>query len=291
MLFVTPCSSRLPVTSKPSAVDSIEVDSNRAVGNFSTSKKSADLRWPVSLSLSDQSEVVSISTLTLDRVGSPSTRLISPVNEWKPPSWLPVTFEPTVLPSEADPPWRFTGSGMEEAEAVSFSGDGTIEITTGPNQRARWASTSLDGFGAADRQKGFTAEIRMQVLRSTARMRGIDFEAYVGDGAPEGKRYFITVTQTGVYYHRPGGFTPLVEEIDNHSAMHSYRIAAREDGIAQVYRDGELLRVVRPDHSVDGMLRPGGPYLQWGEGAGASEADAVVEHVAFDLGGPSQPLP
>ena len=39
-------------------------------------------------------------TLTREAAGSPSTRLISPSKAWKPPSWLPVTLEPTQLTVE-----------------------------------------------------------------------------------------------------------------------------------------------------------------------------------------------
>jgi len=42
-------------------------------------------------------------------------------------------------------------------------------------------------------------------------------------------------------------------------------------------------------HAADPLLKPKGPYFQWGEGAGASEADALVAHVAYDLTGPYQP--
>ena len=51
------------------------------------------------------------------------------------------------------------------------------------------------------------------------------------------------------------------------------------------HRDGELLGVRPASHSVDHMLSPHGPYLQWGEGAGSSEADALIGYVAYDLGG------
>jgi hypothetical protein len=37
------------------------------------------------------------------------------------------------------------------------------------------------------------------------------------------------------------------------------------------------------------MLKVSGPYLQWGEGAGGSEADAHVAFIAWDLSGPAQP--
>jgi len=203
---------------------------------------------------------------------------------------LGVVFEPKMLPSAARPAWRFTGSGMKESKAVSFPAPGVMKIDTGGKQRARWVSDGPDGFGAVDPAKGFTAEIRLQVLKSTSRMRGIDFEAYVGDGSAAGSRYFITITRTAVYW-LDHGFTRLAEEVDNHSAMHVYRFAVREDGSVQIYRDDELLSVRPAAHAVDPLLPAHGPYLQWGEGAGASEADALVGHVAYDLTGAYAPEP
>ena len=202
---------------------------------------------------------------------------------------LPHVFACTTLPTKASPPWRFTGSGIAEAEAVSFPSEGVMAIDAGAGQRARWADVSKEGFGGVDAAKGFAAEIGMQVVKSTARTRGIDFEAYVGDGSPRGRRYFITVTRTGVYWHDGRRFEALAEGLDNHSALHAYRLAVRPDGVAQVYRDGKLLAVRTAAAAVDSMLEPRGPYLQWGEGAGGSEADARVAHVAWDLGGASQP--
>ena len=199
---------------------------------------------------------------------------------------LASVFVPRHLPG-VDRAWRFTGSGVREADAVSFPG-GVMRIDTGKGQRARWVSASKGAFGSADRAKGHTAEIRMQVLKSTSRTRGIDLETYVGDGTKRGRRCMVTVTGSGVYW-LGGAFAALAEGLDNHSAMHTYRLAVRGDGTAQIYRDGRLLGVRRAAGAVDSMVGAKGPYLQWGEGAGGSEADAKVAHVAYDLGGAFAP--
>ncbi|MFP4055800.1 MAG: SUMF1/EgtB/PvdO family nonheme iron enzyme [Candidatus Brocadiia bacterium] len=200
---------------------------------------------------------------------------------------LPTALVPRQAPSKSGP-WRFTGSGVEEGEAVDFPEGGGMRVDTGPGQRARWVDDSPEGFGRARREAGFAAEIRLQVLKSTHRQRGIDFEAYAGDGSPRGRRYFISITTSGVYWYDHGP-QELAEGLDNRSAPHTWRLSVRPDGIVQVYRDGELLAVRQPARQVDPLLRTSRPYLQWGEGAGGSEADALVRHVAYDLGGPSQP--
>jgi len=193
------------------------------------------------------------------------------------------------LPSKSQPAWRFTGSGVAEADAVTFPSSGVMKVDTGANQRARWVDDSPTGFGRADARKRFTIEMRLQVLKSTAPTRGIDLEAYVGDGSPTGIRCFMTITRTGVYWSADEGMVALAENLDNHSALHTYRLAAREDGIAQIYRDDKPLGARPVCHAADPLLKPKGPYFQWGEGAGASEADALVAHVAYDLTGPYQP--
>ena len=192
---------------------------------------------------------------------------------------LATVCKPSEVPGRANPPWSFTGAGVREADAVSFPAPGVMKIDTGAEQRVRWKSDGSHGFAGVDAEKGFTVEIKLQVLKSTSEHRGIDFEAHNGANG----RYFITITATGVYWH-DDDFIPLAEGLDNSSAMHIYRMAVREDGVVQIYRDGELLGV-RPG----AYAAPKEPHIQWGEGAIGSEADALVGHVAYDLSGPAQP--
>jgi formylglycine-generating enzyme required for sulfatase activity len=196
-------------------------------------------------------------------------------------------FEMTDYPSNMAG-WRWTGSGVTEVDAVSFPEPNIILIDTGDSQRARWANDDAGSFGAVDEGTGFTVELKMRVLKSTSATRGIDFEAYTGDGSASGNRYFITITTTGVYWY-DGGFTAIAEGLDNSTEMHSFRMAVRDDQFVQIYRDDQLIAAEAASHSVDGMVGATGPYFQWGEGANSSEADAEVEYVAFDLSGPYGP--
>jgi hypothetical protein len=123
----------------------------------------------------------------------------------------------------------------------------------------------------------------MRVTRSTSGSRGIDLETYV----PAVGRAFVTVTTSAIHWYN-GGFEPLAQSLDNASAMHAYRLAVDAVGNVLVFRDGQLLGTGRAHPSRDNVGSPGA-YLQWGEGAGASEADAVVDSVAFDLLGAFRP--
>ena len=195
---------------------------------------------------------------------------------------LAYMFAPTELPSK-DRHWRFTGSGPAESTAVSFGDSEGMRLDTGPGQRCRWMDDGRDGFAAVDEKAGVTAEIRLAVTRSTARTRGIDFE--IGIDRRQAKRYFITITRTGVYWYDQG-FHELAEGLDNAAGPHTFRFSTRADGVVQVYRDGVVLGLREPSQ---GGFEGRDSYLQWGEGAGASEADAVIHHVGYDLTGAYAP--
>jgi hypothetical protein len=124
----------------------------------------------------------------------------------------------------------------------------------------------------------------MCVTRCTTGSRGIDFETYV----PAVGRSFITVTTSAVYWFG-GGFELLADNLDNTSTMHTYRLAVDVAGNVLVFRDNRLLGTRKTHPSRDNISGLKGAYLQWGEGAGASEADAIVDAVAFDIGGVYRP--
>jgi hypothetical protein len=203
---------------------------------------------------------------------------------------LDVVFDACEILADGSP-WRWTGSGTTSAAVVSYPGPNIMRVDTGTSQRARWADDNNDSFDAVDDSAGFTAEIKMRIFKSTSSTRGVDFELYIGDGSLPGKRYFITVTTTRIYWYEGGSFKPVATDLDNSSQMHTYRVAVRQDGIVQIYRDQDLLAVQIADFSIDPMISADGPYLQFGDGAGGSEADFDVSHIAFDLSSAFDPKP
>ena len=126
----------------------------------------------------------------------------------------------------------------------------------------------------------------MRVPRSTSDSRGIDFETYV----PGVGRSFITVTKSSVFWHG-AGFDQIAERLDNASDAHTYRLAVSANGLVQIFRDGKRLAVRTASGGPDPLARSQGAYIQWGEGAGASEADAVITRVAYDTTGAYRPEP
>lgn len=234
--------------------------------------------------------------LTLTPEGAWLIRLFNDNEQPPEPVELPGKAELDVVFDACDiladgSPWQWTGSGTTQEVVVSYPEPNIMRVDAGSSERARWANDSSDSFGVVDDSAGFTAEIKMRVFKSTSSSRGVDFELYIGDGSLPGKRYFIAVTTTGIYWYEGGTFKPVATSLDNSSQMHTYRIAVREDGIVQIYRDEDLLAVRIADFSIDPMINADGSYLQFGDGAGSSEADFDVSYIAFDLSGAFAPEP
>jgi len=200
---------------------------------------------------------------------------------------LPNIYRPKGLPSRDRWRWDFSTRNFKESDVISLSPEGLLNIDTDASRQFWLRTEEPDIFGAADQKTGFTAEIRTQVLKCSPKQRGIDLEIY--DGA--GSRYVITVTDTGVYWYKGlirgtallpfDQYTPLAEGLDNTDTMHTYRLAVRADRVAQIYRDGKLLGVRRYQYRT-----PRYPYILISVGPGFQ---ALVEYVAYDLNGPSQP--
>ncbi|MHC4474493.1 MAG: SUMF1/EgtB/PvdO family nonheme iron enzyme [Planctomycetota bacterium] len=143
------------------------------------------------------------------------------------------------------------------------------------------------GFAGVDDAKGFTVEIKTQVLKSLPDKKGADIELYDGGG----RRYGLAITTSGIYWYEGyiqgsdflpfDQFAPVAEGLDNADTMHTYRLAVRPDMVAQIYRDGELIGV-RPGE----YRTPRDAYIQLGAGGGA---EALVDYMAYDLTGPYQP--
>jgi hypothetical protein len=199
---------------------------------------------------------------------------------------LPNVYRPKSLPTQDVWGWGFAGSGSEK-DAISLVSEGALKIRTGENQQLWFRSEKEDVFGPVDQDKGFTAEIRAQVLKTSPKRRGVDFELY--DGA--GSRYAITITDTGVYWYEGlvlgsvfldfEQFTAVAKGLDNTDGMHTYRLAVRDDRVVQIYRNEKLIGVKRYEYRT-----PRDPYIQFGAGHGV---EALINYAAYDLNGAFQP--
>jgi hypothetical protein len=198
------------------------------------------------------------------------------------------TYDPKELPGTAGWGWKFYGDDIEESDAVTFPRAGVMKVVTGSDQQLWWRSEAPETIGQCDYKKGYTTEIRTQVLRSSANERGVDLEIYDG----EGSRYVMTVIKSGVYWYEgiktgsgfikfEGQYVPLVEGVDNTDSMHTYRMAIRPDRFVQIYRDGKLIGIKKAEYRT-----PRGPYIYFGLGEGA---EALIDYVGFELAGAYKP--
>ena len=199
---------------------------------------------------------------------------------------LPKIYKPKGLPGQDKWGWQFRGN-VKESDAISFCSEGHLKIHTAQNQELWLRSEKADVFGAVEQKKGFTAEIRTQILKTMPNRRGVDLELYDGFGS----RYAITITDTGVYWYEGlvmgsvflnfEEFTPLAEDLRNTDTMHTYRLAVRGDRLVQIYRDEKLIGVRRYEYRT-----PRDAYILFGAGHGT---EALIDYLAYDLTGPYQP--
>jgi hypothetical protein len=196
---------------------------------------------------------------------------------------LPHIYDASKLPSQDTPPWHELIKGADE-QAAKVQASGSLKVT---GNAQRWSNERIDGFGETDTHKGLAVEVAAQVKGASQRERGFDFELFVRGGTLTVNHYFISITPTRVYYLYDRKFVEVAERLDNSSAMHTYRLAVRDDTAVQIYRDGQLLGVQLADLVIGWSEPARGSFLQWGGGTPGVEAH--VDYISCDLSGPSQP--
>jgi hypothetical protein len=200
---------------------------------------------------------------------------------------LPNVYRPKGLPSQDNWRWNFSAPNCRESDVISLSPEGLLKINTDAGRQFWLRTEEKDIFGPADRKTGFTVEIKTKLLKRSPNQRGVDLEIYDGTGS----RYAITITDTGVYWDEGlvrgsaflpfNQYTPLAKRLDNTDAMHTYRLAVREDRVVQIYRDRRLIGLRRYQYRT-----PRSPYIYFGAGP---DLQALVQYVAYDLDGPRSP--
>ena len=204
-------------------------------------------------------------------------------------------YDAKKLPGKAKPSWHFIAEDAAETEVAAIVTPSVLKIRCDANAGVYWSNERIDGLGTADPHKGLTAEVNVQMNRSSQsplfclrqKTRGVDFEVFVSGGTLTVNHYFISITTTGLYYWYDNEFIEIAEGLDNSNEMHTYRLAIRGDTVVQIYRDGELLGVEKPDLQIGWREPARGSFIQWG--LGASETRALVSYIGWDLTGPLQP--
>jgi len=200
---------------------------------------------------------------------------------------LPNIYKPIGLPSKHDWEWKFNCRGAKENDIIELTADGLLKTQTNASQQFWFRTQKIGGFADLNPRKGFTAEIKAQIINASTDNRGLDFELY--DGA--GSRYAFTITETAIYWYDGtvlgsaflpfSEYKPIAENLDNTDSMHTYRFTVRPDRVVQIYRDGKLIALKKYIYRT-----PRYPYICFGTGP---NTNALIEHIAYDLNKPAKP--
>lgn len=189
--------------------------------------------------------------------------------------------------------------GKDAASVVSASGATASILVRGFATRAGQDSSPLVYWTAepeVEASRGMTLEAKIYVTRVGNDTRGFDLEAGIRRSDGTFRRYLVTVFPLRVhtFQNNPAPRnTPALEthvlrsDLDSEPAI--YRLAVRADGIAQIYRDQELLGTTAGE-IVQGEA-PARSYLRMGKTVGGGEWATNLSHVAYDTTGAFAPAP
>lgn len=147
-------------------------------------------------------------------------------------------------------------------------------------QQVQWLDITDTGFGKARIENGATAEIRLRVTDNEIRNRGVDLGFHLGDGNK--RHYQLSITKDAIYTFDHFAMVPLLTGQDHSSSMNTFRLAVGQDGLARIYRNGELIAITSPSAARRPEQNGEKPYLHFGATA---PVHAEIEYVSFDTNG------
>jgi len=245
--------------------------------------------------------------------GDPNVNVVDfhslPLAPYRSDDWPVLTSElsPVELPGKADlsesqsagaitkgsdKQWTWVGRGatvgdLETARLVRPMDSGMCQLAVANRLRQplteksptlAW-SRKIDGF---DPKRGMTAEVQAQLYRATAPQAGLEIQLSLVVES-QLRQYQISIAPMRVYGFQDDEIRTLGFNLDNSTRRHAYRLAIREDGIAQVYFDQQLLGTLRP--TIAPAETNAESKLTFGKTVPRGEITANVSSVAFDLGG------
>ena len=172
---------------------------------------------------------------------------------------------------------HFRGEKTSANRAAHLQDDGTIRIQPPAGSEAMWVDDTE--FSKADPSRGVTVEVKARVSQSSRPGRGLDILVHLGKGGRRG--YILNIIPDGIWTHDAFSIDPIVQAIDNHSEMHTYRLTIQPDGLMWIFRDGEQVGIRSPATYRDDWAMHDGPYLRLGAVGGV---EAFVESVGYELG-------
>jgi sialate O-acetylesterase len=141
-----------------------------------------------------------------------------------------------------------------------------------------------------DPAKGLTVDVKALVNRVGNAERGLDIEVGIVQPDRSLRRYLVTVFPVRVHTFQTDELRVLRSDLESDTAV--YRLAVRPDGIAQIYRDAELLGTTSGETveaaSIDGAT-PNKSYVKIGKSVATGEWMVNIHHAALDTGGAFMP--
>jgi len=138
-----------------------------------------------------------------------------------------------------------------------------------------------------DANAGLTVEVRVLPHRFGNATRGFDLEAGVKQGDGKLRQYSLTIFPMRLHAFQGSEVRVLGANLDNCTAAHTYRLAIRADGVAQVYFDDACLG------TLAGELRDNdaqsSSFIRVGKTTTEGEWVANLDHVAVETGGAFEP--
>jgi hypothetical protein len=205
-------------------------------------------------------------------------------------------YNPQQIASGEIEEWEWTGEGIDPAVFHEsrimrfFDGDKIQILVVGrrdlPEKRLR--SPSFIWQKEIDLlEKGLTFQVNSQMFRANLPYRGFSLEVGLSDNA-QMKIYRIDFTSMMVFAYRGEYTYILAYDIDN-TGYHTYRLAIRDDGIAQVYFDHKLIGVVEPDVIEHTGHTGNRSYIRFGKLETEGDMTLNIQSVSFDPTGAFAP--
>lgn len=146
-----------------------------------------------------------------------------------------------------------------------------------------WETSGKSPFAGFDPAKGCTVELTAKIFKTAAPFHGLDMELGLPGQDGTFYRYQLSIQLMRIHGFANEEVHVMGTNLDNAAEQHTYRIAVRPDGCAQVYMDARTIGVL-PREEVD-ISGDSVPYFRWGKSDPKGQLSAHICEVGFDTGG------
>ena len=173
-----------------------------------------------------------------------------------------------------------------ERDAVQVAiPDRAVEPGGTRSPRMFWRS-GPDVLATVDPSKGSTVEVRVLVFSATSPLSGLELHVQLAHPDGRAKRYRVAIAPSRVFALHDNEVRVIGYNL-NTSGPHTYRIAVRPEGSAQIYFDSRELGTL-PGEWVE-KPEPGHSFIAVGKPYEGGTFTATIERVGCDDEGAFKP--